>query len=825
MKSKILSAALALLLCASSLPMTAYASQEIPLTQKAVPVEESTSQLIPCDSTVPSPQEVYESMIALSEQDAYKEGTPWTNDVPYSSGNEYRWKGGLLGGHNIVAVGCVAFAFILSDTAFGNLPARMYEPGSFTFEEIKVGDILKVNNDVHTVIVLEVSDAGVVLAEGNYNSSVHWGRAMTKEDVMRDTSHYITRYPEGYIPPDDPTANDIIADGSLAAGLTWKLTKAGTLTVSGSGAMPDYSSADEQPWKDNSDKIRKVILEEGVTGIGSCAFWNCGVLSTEISSTVTSIGNSAFRGSSIVSVTIPSGVKTIGDSAFQACTNLSSVTVSEGVAVIGQNAFNACGSLTSIALPASIEEVGAAAFFQCQKLTIVSFAPGSNQVKMGDNLFTQCYYLMRVTLPKKIDRISNGMFQNCLGLAGVEIPQGAESIGDWAFASCQSLTTLIIPDSVRTIKTAAFSASSLSDIYYTGTESQWNSIGKIGDTAAAVSKVNIHYNYTPAPEETPSPTEKPEETPGPSESPEQTPTPTENPEQTPTPSENPEQPPVPSTEPTAAPPIEETPAPHPEGDLTYSNGNYYFYENGEMAASKEAFVNGQWRWFDADGTMAVDKDVYLADGGKWVRYNEKGEMIKGEDHRYGGWYYFDPTTGAMTKGPAILEDGRQVYYDAATGQMAKGTQNINGQTYYFDEVDGHLVKGENSKVWVQIDGKDFWYEDWKRQGYDPADGSYRGKEIYDPTSDAWYWLDSVQQGAKAVSKDVYQESYSAYPDREDGTGKWVRYDENGRMVKGWDNTEAGTYYFEEITGAMAKGHVTIEGREYYFDPVTGIRQN
>lgn len=69
---------------------------------------------------------------------------------------------------------------------------------------------------------------------------------------------------------------------------------------------------------------------------------------------------------------------------------------------------------------------------------------------------------------------------------------------------------------------------------------------------------------------------------------------------------------------------------------------------------------------------------------------------------------------------------------------------------------------------------------------------YRGKEIYGPATDAWYWLDSEQQGAKAVSKDVYQESHSAYPDREDGTGKWVRYDENGRIVKGWDTTEAGT---------------------------------
>lgn len=73
-----------------------------------------------------------------------------------------------------------------------------------------------------------------------------------------------------------------------------------------------------------------------------------------------------------------------------------------------------------------------------------------------------------------------------------------------------------------------------------------------------------------------------------------------------------------------------------------------------------------------------------------------------------------------------------------------------------------------------------------------------------------------------VSKDVYQESYSAYPDLEDGTGKWVRYDENGHMVKGWLTTDAGTYYFEPVTGAMAKGQVTIDGASYYFDEATGI---
>ncbi len=543
-------------------------SQEIPLPQEEASAEESLS-LQATDGAIPTPAEAYAAMIALKDQDAYKEGTTWTNDEPYSdSTGYYKWKGGPLDGHNISAVGCVAFAFILSDAAFGSLPARMYAPGAFTFEDIKVGDILRVSNDAHTVIVLEVNAAGVVVAEGNistgdHKGKVHWGRGISREEVMRDTSHYITRYPEGYIPPDDPSASESIGSGDLGGGLTWNLTKAGTLTISGSGAMPDFSSAAEQPWYENSSQIRTVIIENGVTTIGACAFWESGVLGVEIPSSVTMIGNSAFRKSSIISVTIPSGVKVIGDSAFRECADLSSVNVSEGVEKIDQNAFRACQKLTSIALPASIGEVGASAFFQCQALTIVSFSPGDKQVKLGDNLFTQCYYLTKVTLPQSADRIGDGTFQNCLTLAGVEIPQGTESIGASAFASCTSFTTVIIPDSVTEIGIAAFSACPLKDIYFTGTEAQWNSVSKMGDTAAAVSKATMHYEYKPEP--TPAPTQAPEPTatPAPTTTPDSTasPAPTQAPEPTATPAPTTTPDSTASPAPTQAP--DSTPSPAP----------------------------------------------------------------------------------------------------------------------------------------------------------------------------------------------------------------------------------------------------------------------
>ena len=252
------------------------------------------------------------------------------------------------------------------------------------------------------------------------------------------------------------------------------------------------------------------------------------------------------------------------------------------------------------------------------------------------------------------------------------------------------------------------------------------------------------------------------------------------------------------------------------------NGRDYWYENGVKQGTtgrgKEIYdaSSDAWYWLDAvdGGAKAVNKDVYQeSDGGKWVRYDENGHMIKGENCQNGNWYYFEPVTGAMIHGPWTLPDGRKVYYDPKTGIMQYGSVAVNNQLYYFDPVYGKMTSGTPGNFWYTIDGKSYWYENWVRQGWQPSNANYRGKEIYDPASGAWYWLDNVQQGAKAVSKEVYQDSNG---------GKWVRYDANGAMIKGWYAQDGKRWYYDLNTGAMYKGWSTIDGQTYHFDETTGV---
>ena len=223
----------------------------------------------------------------------------------------------------------------------------------------------------------------------------------------------------------------ILSFGSIHAEITWNLSSNGTLTISGTDMYWWY--LDDIPWFSKRDKIKKVIIENGVINIGEKSFSGCSNLtSVTIPNSVTSIERSAFEGcSSLTSVTIPESVTSIESSVFSGCSKLTSVTIPNSVTGIDWYAFNGCSSLTSVTIPESVKNIGEYAFQDCSSLT-------------------------SITIPNSVTRIEKSTFSGCSSLTSVTIPESVTSIGGKAFYGCESLATLAIPNSVTIIGENAF---------------------------------------------------------------------------------------------------------------------------------------------------------------------------------------------------------------------------------------------------------------------------------------------------------------------------------------------------------------------------------
>ena len=309
------------------------------------------------------------------------------------------------------------------------------------------------------------------------------------------------------------------ATSGTTGNCTWSLNGT-TLTISGNGKTADYSYGIQDgyivstaPW---GNGIRKVIISDGVTGIGNYAFIDCNYLTdVSIPNSVTSIGNSAFQYcDSLTSVTIPNSVTSIGESVFGACfaltsvnipygvTNiehgvfedccsLTSVTIPDSVTSIGEVAFEACTSLTEITIPKSVKSIGDWAFSQCDSLTnievdknnknyssldgvlfnkdkkkLICYPAGKNYTfyaipdvvkSIEEDAFGFCSSLTSVTIPDSVTSIGANAFWYCSSLTSVNFGSNVTSIGHNAFRNCSSLTSVTIPASVTSIGHSVFS--------------------------------------------------------------------------------------------------------------------------------------------------------------------------------------------------------------------------------------------------------------------------------------------------------------------------------------------------------------------------------
>ena len=269
--------------------------------------------------------------------------------------------------------------------------------------------------------------------------------------------------------------------GSCGENVTYSFVEStGTLTISGTGYMEDFTSSSKVPWNAYRSSIKKVVINNGVTSIGNEAFDGCTALtSVTIPNSVTSIENSTFDGcTGLTSIEIPNSVTSIGNYAFGYCSGLTSIEIPNSVTSIGDYAFGDCTGLTSITIPNSVTSIGLCAFdgtawYDNQPDGLVyagnvaykykgtmpndtSVTIKEGTVGIAGSAFSGCTGLTSIEIPNSVTSIGDGAFDDCTGLTSVTIPNSVTSIGKDAFYGCTGLTSITIPNSVTSIGEEAF---------------------------------------------------------------------------------------------------------------------------------------------------------------------------------------------------------------------------------------------------------------------------------------------------------------------------------------------------------------------------------
>ena len=310
------------------------------------------------------------------------------------------------------------------------------------------------------------------------------------------------------------------------------------------------------------ESLTSVTIPGSVTSIGTSVFSDCSSLtSATILDGVTEIGDYAFSYcKSLTSVTIPDGVTSIGADAFRGCSSLTNVIIPDSVTSIEERAFASCTSLTSVSIPNSVTTIEEWAFYSCVRLTSIDVANGNPAYRsvdgvlfsknwtllhtypagksdttyrvpdsvttIGESAFGYCLNLSSVNIPDSVTNIGMRAFDSCANLTSVNIPNSVTTIEEWAFYACglssvtipgrltsiegnifylcKNLTSVTIPASVTSIGASAFAwCESLTDIYYGGSESQWEQVDIDNTTFFSgannlrfLLNATIHYNST-----------------------------------------------------------------------------------------------------------------------------------------------------------------------------------------------------------------------------------------------------------------------------------------------------------------------------------------
>lgn len=291
--------------------------------------------------------------------------------------------------------------------------------------------------------------------------------------------------------------------GKCGADISYTFDSAtGTLTLSGTGFMDDYATgysvSNRVPWNNWSKSIKTLIVGNGITSIGTDAFYGCtNLVTVTLPSTLVVIKATAFLDcKSLKSVEIPLTVTYIGANAFHGCTAMTSLTLPSNRTTIAYYAFRNCTGLTSLVIPKGVTDIDPLAFADCNGLSsivvdcenkrydsrdkcnaIITTATDSliigcnnSSIPQGvaticSNAFLNCTDLTYLTIPSSVKTIGNYAFAGCKGIKSLSLSDGLEKIGDYAFNNCSGIASLTIPTSVTSIGHDAFgSCTNLSSV-------------------------------------------------------------------------------------------------------------------------------------------------------------------------------------------------------------------------------------------------------------------------------------------------------------------------------------------------------------------------
>ena len=244
-------------------------------------------------------------------------------------------------------------------------------------------------------------------------------------------------------------AEDIIASGDCGDNLTWVLDNNGTLTISGTGEMYDFtppyiSYGYYHPWYEHKDFITKVIIEDGATTIGENAFYEFPALED---------------------ISIPGSVKSISYDAFERCESLKNLVIPEGVT--SMYTFRFCYALESLILPASLTEITGDTFWGCSSLKeVIVHEDNPNYTSVDGVLYTKDMTTLLVypatsertsfNIPESVTTIWDWAFSYAYNLVEITVPDTVTDMGEGTFAYCVNLETIELSDNIDRIEYDVF---------------------------------------------------------------------------------------------------------------------------------------------------------------------------------------------------------------------------------------------------------------------------------------------------------------------------------------------------------------------------------